>query len=94
VSQTVLAAREDARPTNFVIGSPNGRAFSAVPEGLEAQDDPFPALKRRAIFWLSLRDKVVCANFILFSKSCRTSGGKFLILEFVHHLIANFIYLR
>jgi hypothetical protein len=39
-----------------------------APAGLEAQGDPFPALKRRAIFRLSLRDKVVCANFILFSK--------------------------
>jgi hypothetical protein len=77
VSQTVLAAREDARPTNFVIEpSPNERTFSAVPEGLEAQDDPFPALKRRAIFRLSLRDKVVCANFILFSNSRRPRGGK------------------
>src|SRR5882724_12560543 len=51
---------------------------SRAPAGLEAQGDPFPALKRRAIFRLSLRDKVVCANFILFSKSSRTRGGKFL----------------
>ena len=35
----------------------------------------FPALKRRAIFRLSLRDKFICANFIV-SKSRRPSGGK------------------
>jgi hypothetical protein len=40
--------------------------FSAVPAGLGAKSNAFPALKRRAIFRLSLRDKVVCANFILF----------------------------
>jgi hypothetical protein len=43
--------------------------FSAVPAGLDAKFNAFPALKRRAIFRLSLRDKVVCANFILVSKS-------------------------
>jgi len=39
---------------------------SRAPAGLDAQANPFPALKRRAIFRLSLRDKVVCADFILF----------------------------
>ena len=43
------------------------RAEARAPAGLEVQGDPFPALKRRAIFRLSLRDKVVCANFILVS---------------------------
>jgi hypothetical protein len=53
------------------------RAEARAPAGLDAQGDPFPALKRRSIFRLSLRDKVVCANFILFSKSCRTRGEIF-----------------
>ena len=34
----------------------NERADSAVPPGLDAQANPYPALKRRAIFITSLRD--------------------------------------
>jgi len=55
----------------------NGRALSAVPPGLDAQSNPIPALKRRAVFKLSLRDKLVCAMFILVSTPASPAMGKF-----------------
>jgi len=74
----------------------NGRAFSSVPPGLDAQSNPIPALKRRAVFRLSLRDKLVCAMFILISTSSRASGGKSLILFFqkprvMNHIVVGFL---